>query len=460
MFVVETKQEFETFRETFKKLGGTVIPIFVDNKAHPAINKLCVLFVFCFDSKTWSWIKYALTFDHNDGDKLDVCNLDKLWTTEPVFTPSVKALLHHWHLPLALKDLNTVQFNFNGQLPDPQTFYTPLMRKMYAKFHNVPTINRAIPVYDLFKFAEAYMDSFHEARKASAWLLSNNFNHNVIIPTCHFMEASGIYVDEKVFVAKFGERGREQIHNGLVYTEFNPYTVAGRVTSRFGGINYAALDKSDVTRDAFISRFGDRGRMVLIDFESFHLRLIANLIGFELPNEPVHEWLGKQYFNTDTLTKEQYEEGKQFTFQNIYGGGKGVNIPFFQEISNYIDKVWDLIQTQKYLITPMGRCIQLDRIEDANPAKVFNYLLQAVETEVAMNGISGLMTAYNGKKSKVVLYTYDSILIDFSIEDGKGLLLDTIRILEQNRKYPVRIYSGTTYKNVQPGTLNHQLTTV
>jgi hypothetical protein len=37
-----------------------------------------------------------------------------------------------------------------------------------------------------------------------------------------------------------------------------------------------------------------------------------------------------------------------------------------------------------------------------------------------------------------VLYTYDSILFDFSKEDGKELLTDLEEILSENGKYPVK----------------------
>jgi len=42
------------------------------------------------------------------------------------------------------------------------------------------------------------------------------------------------------------------------------------------------------------------------------------------------------------------------------------------------------------------------------------------------------------KKTSVALYTYDAILFDFNKEDGKQVLEDLQRILDQGGKYPVK----------------------
>ena len=46
------------------------------------------------------------------------------------------------------------------------------------------------------------------------------------------------------------------------------------------------------------------------------------------------------------------------------------------------------------------------------------------------------------KKSAVALYTYDAILFDFSIEDGRETLQDLERLLESGGKYPVKYKSS------------------
>jgi hypothetical protein len=68
-----------------------------------------------------------------------------------------------------------------------------------------------------------------------------------------------------------------------MYTEFNPYTITGRPSSGAARINLNSLNKEDGTRRMIISRHPN-GRLVEFDYDSYHIRLIAKLIGFDLPS--------------------------------------------------------------------------------------------------------------------------------------------------------------------------------
>ena len=57
-----------------------------------------------------------------------------------------------------------------------------------------------------------------------------------------------------------------------------------------------------------------------MDYDAFHLRLIAKIINYKTPSESFHKYLGKQYFKSDKLTSEQYSESKKITFRILYGG--------------------------------------------------------------------------------------------------------------------------------------------
>jgi hypothetical protein len=47
----------------------------------------------------------------------------------------------------------------------------------------------------------------------------------------------------------------------------------------------------------------------------------------------------------------------------------------------------------------------------------------------------------------VVLYTYDSILLDMENFDTE-VLRDIVDLLEEQKKFPVRVHAGTTYNNI------------
>ena len=79
---------------------------------------------------------------------------------------------------------------------------------------------------------------------------------------------------------------------GKVFSEYNLYTSTGRPSNRFGGINFAALNKKDGSRKKFISRFKN-GVLVEMDFDAYHLRLIADKVEYDFPKGSVHEHMAK-----------------------------------------------------------------------------------------------------------------------------------------------------------------------
>ena len=58
---------------------------------------------------------------------------------------------------------------------------------------------------------------------------------------------------------------------GIEYTQYNLFTSTGRPSNTFNGINYAALNKEDGSRNRFISRF-ENGMLVEFDFDAYLLQ--------------------------------------------------------------------------------------------------------------------------------------------------------------------------------------------
>ena len=76
-------------------------------------------------------------------------------------------------------------------------------------------------------------------------------------------------------------------------------------------------------------------------------------------------------------------------------------------------------------------------------------MVQLAETEVNLTVINRLKTTFEGKWSVPTLYTYDSILFDYALDDGTDLLKEVIEILSQDGKFPMRVYYGTNYDAVK-----------
>ena len=225
------------------------------------------------------------------------------------------------------------------------------------------------------------------------------------------IERYGIRVDGKKFIDRWPQASKH-LKSDVVYTEYNPFTVTGRPSNRHGGVNYAALNKSDGSRDVFVSD----GIFLQMDYNAYHPRLIAKLVKYDAPDGNMHEWLAEQYGCS-------VEESKGITFQLLYGGidDEFRQIPYFDKVADYIDNLWAETQRSGYLQTP-HRVIPLSWIEQPNAQKVFNYLLQAVETEMNVDKMKRILDYIEGSDISFCLYTYDSFLFDVPIDVDKGMI--------------------------------------
>lgn len=238
-----------------------------------------------------------------------------------------------------------------------------------------------------------------------------------------------------------------QTKETLEYTKYNIFTRTGRPSNSNNGINYAALNKKDGTRAKYISRFAG-GVLAEFDYDAYHLRLIAKLIDYDTPKESFHTHLGKLYFEASTLTSEQYEESKKITFRILYGGipKELKKIPYFDQVDTFIFKLWDIYKSKGYIETPiLKRRFYKNNFEDMTPQKLFNYLIQAYETEMNCIRLRDIFEILEDKESKIILYTYDSFLFDISPNDGKKILKEISKLM----KYPTILKIGRDYHNMQ-----------
>jgi hypothetical protein len=210
------------------------------------------------------------------------------------------------------------------------------------------------------------------------------------------------------------------------------------------------MNKEDGTRAAFCSRF-DNGALVEMDFDAYHVRLIARLIGYELPAGSVHEYFGRFYFDTEQLTDEQYEQSKQITFRLLYGGidREFLSVPFFAKVNDFIYSLWNTWKTKKRIETPiLKRQITHDMITNPTANKVFNYYLQAMETEVSVQKLQTAQQILHDYETKLILYTYDSILIDSKFEEAREVIPQIKQALEQGN-FPVKVKVANIYSKMK-----------
>lgn len=418
MVIVESTHELEGFLQQWEALPSYVIPIWVDLEKHPMNNSLAFLFI-SFDSGD-----YIIPFNHTDC--ICITEVDLSNSTTPKVVWNKKGLLQtNLHIK-NMQDLQTKLF-FGNNVAYPLDDKLDVLRGFYNRNGVRDDLGKIIPI---MKFIEVLAEVSREIKNLPKRdIIGKNWIDTEVIPTLAEVEKMGLRIHtEKYFDRWDALYHTKHLVGDIIYTEYNPYTITSRPSNRHGGINFAALNKDDGTRDVFIPREGNV--FLQLDYDAYHVRIMAEFIDFHIPEISGHSWLAKQY-------GIGYAESKGRTFRNIYGGVIDKHIPFFNEIDKFIQLFWD--NTQKTgLIQTTKRRIPLEYVDEPNPQKVFNYLLQSMETEINIGILKKLIDA----GFTPVLYSYDSFLFD--IPPNKELMRE-IKNITDSKGFPSKISIGRNY---------------
>jgi len=430
--ILETKKDIDNFLNYWNTEPCLIFPVWADTETHPMNNDISFLYVRFRDDETDQGLykmDYILPFNHNDCERL---NIDLTRSTQKKKTFYKKGLLQ---TNLGIQNLYDMQadnfFNNNElyqideKIGDLTGFYTRL------GLHD--DLGKSIPI---MKWIEVLRGITTPLINIILYSFTDNWVDQVMIPILSKLEQHGIHIDKKKFINRF-PNAIKHIKENKVYTEYNPYTITSRPSNHHAGINYGALNKNDGTREIFIPGFDKI--FLSFDYDAYHVRLIAKMINFKLPKTSTHLWLANMYGCN-------YTESKSRTFRILYGGvnTEDKKIPFFNKVDLYIQKIYNKAKKYGYVKTPSGRKIFLNWIDNATPQKVFNYLLQATETETNMKIISKL---YENGINSLCLYSYDAFLFEYDKNNGVNEAKNIKNILE-SFGYPVKASWGTDYSQV------------
>ena len=438
MIFIKDEAEFNYLKTLVAENESFWIPMFSDIYNHYTHNRISFIYIYCIQSN----LEYIVSFNHTDCLSIQRERLQELVSRQSIYVLSKKRFAKFYSGKCYDADLFHWWYN-NQMLPLNET--NTNAHDMWSRWwHNESNTNDWLPITRHAERCTAMKDVFmkHYNRhtqdehffKYESFTMDNFFA----------IEQNGLQVDKKIYTNKFQSNG---IHNNKVYTEYNLYTSTGRPSNKFGGVNFAALNKEDGSRNSFVSRH-EHGMLLELDYDAYHVRLIADIIDYNLPDGSIHKYFGKQYFGVDELSTEQYEESKKITFRLLYGGidKDFATIPFFGKTQIYVRELWKQFKSKGYIETPyFKRPMRKDNLNEMNPNKLFNYQLQASETEHNMLILNELNDHMINMSSKLILYTYDSFLIDYDLRDGKESIMSLKNIISEQNKYPVKIKAGVNY---------------
>ena len=417
MVIVETTDDVRSFEQSYREQDSIVIPILSDGNKHTLQNRLSLVYIQMMDGQ-----EFIIPYNHGEtlkGHKINLLSDTRKYTYDKKSldqiidigkTVDVNLLNYiNTNEPLSLEQLNTNAHDFLNMI-----------------HHEKKNINDVIPVMKHLEYCRKVASLLRDT--VEQYDISDIMSYQNILSNLSSIERAGL-----------------QTTKGMVYSQYNVYTATGRPSNRFGGLNFAALNKKDGSRKQFISRFKN-GVLVEMDYDAYHLRLIADRIGYSFPKGSVHQHMSELY-------GVDYQEAKNLSFQYLYG-----YIPddikrdneYFSKVSDYINIVWDEYKTKEFIVSDIyNKKIYRKNLQDMNPNKLFNYMIQLMETENNMRILEELLPRINEFKSRLVLYNYDSFLFDFNIDDGLEYLSQVKNILEQDGKYPVKVAWGLNYHEMK-----------
>ena len=411
MIIVESSKEKAQFLEYWNNEECKIIPMWSDLECHPMNNELSFLYV------TFQNLDFILPFNHNDCEKLEI---DLTTSNQEKWVWNKKGLLQTNLNIKNLKDIQTCLFFENNQIY-PMRDKLEVLTNFYYRLGVKDDLGKSISIMKWGEVLRDIVDSFNLGT-------TNTWIDNTMIPTLSAIERLGIEVDRKKFIDRWKDNDKS-LKGNRTFTEYNPYTI----TSRHLGINYSALNKKDGSREIFIPKEGKK--FIQFDYDAYHVRIIGKLIKYKLPDTSVHQWLADQYGCG-------YDESKGRTFRILYGGvsDEDRKIPFFDKVDKFISKMQEEAVRNGFIMTPKGRKIPMGWIENPNAQKLFNYILQATETEFNIEVLSKLVD----NDILPNLYTYDSFLFEL---DNAEKVKEIVAVLE-SFGFPVKMTKGNNYSEV------------
>ena len=410
MVIVNTDILLNQLKQQIQSKPFVLMQMYSDVQKHPQENRISCIWVDFQDEL------YIVPIHHTEKFR-DIHNL--ITTKQTIYVDDLKQYRHN-SLVISddVRDMNWSWYQQTNQPYDMEQHLTNAHHHYNRLHYDKENINDLIP---LVKHAEYFGPISKELYK------SYEQHDQTILENLYQIERNGLKTYEKI-----------------IYSEYNPYTSTGRPSNRFGGLNFAALNKSDGSRKQFISRFNN-GVLVEMDFDAYHLRLIGEIVGYDFPQTSVHEHMAELY-------GLPYEEAKALSFKYLYGGitDEVSDNPFFSKVNDYIKLLWQDYKTNNFVQSYIyNRKIYRKNLQDMNPNKLFNYMIQLMETENNIKILNELQPKLQQYNSKLVLYNYDSFLFDFDTKDGLDFLNIVKQTIESGGKYPVKIGKGVNYHDMQ-----------
>lgn len=390
---------------SWKDDTNIVVPVLSDTRRHWSLNRVSFVYVYNISRRE----EAIISAHHNDCSNVSESNIiDFIGNGNYIYRK---------------KYLKAYRANFEAELlywfTTGQRFIPEISSVIKGYYVAVPdqnNINDCVPIMRWLDYCRDIKDRLI--------LILNGF------------EISGAFLRYNELISELIDVEKNGI--GSEYSEYNIFTATGRPSNSFANVNYAALNKTDGSRKRFVSRFSN-GLLVEVDFSGFHLYLIYTIAGLKFPNN-IYEKLSEHY--------PPNVNPKDYTFQQIYGGIDMSlrNIEPFRSIHKLSADIFDKYNSDELRSFIFGKTFDKAIYGEMSQSKIFNYMLQNLETEFNALVLKKLNIVLRKYKSKLVLYTYDSFLFDYDPQDTMIVFEEVIRCLGN---IPFHLNVGQNYHEMK-----------
>lgn len=433
-YIVETETQLRAL-EAYGRFGCYFRLILGNDYYHPKLTTPVAVYIRPLHLEKG----FIIPINHSEGLNVGETRvLQVLSAFKDKYTLDSKSLIYHWKIQ-GIYDLSILYSMLYYRKLELDTS-SSTVNWFFRRFGERADLNSIIPLSKLY---EQYEEEYSQIKDLIKQDLPEGYDfYNRIATHIFFLvEQTGLRVDRHTFIERYTPKVPEySIEDETVYTQYNLCNLTSRPTNAFNSVNFAAIPKTEQSREVFKPFYDE---LVEFDFDGYHVRLISEQIGYPLTEEPAHSQLARLYFGTDVVTEEYYQKAKSLNFQLIYGSIPEAyqNLDFSKKIQSFIGSLWEKYKKEGKIVDPIsGKAFtkEIEKIHEMYPKKLFNYYIQSLETSKNIQKLMKVLKELQGKKSKIVLYTYDAIVLDYSRDDGESLLTDIKSLLEEG-SFPVKI---------------------
>ena len=417
-WLVENEEQLNVLINSgYKKAFIEVIPY--NDTIHPVLNHVSLVYIRPIEASKG----FMVCVTHSESLNALNTRVNKLIDKfETLYCRDKKEILHYFP--------NKTLYDINQP---PTTYIRPTTSThdlYYRKHKDNHELNLIIPIVKHYELCENIFEDLKTNINIKKTKYDEFFNSRVSV-VFNAIERSGIRIHNETFSKYFHEVDGEYVN-----TQFNLKTTTTRPSNKFKNVNYAALNKENGCRKSFIPR---NNKFVEIDISAYHPSLAARLVDYTFPTSDIHSHFASLY-------GVDYKKSKELTFKQLYGGvfKNYKHLEFFKRIEKYIIKSWDKFNNEGYIECPISNFVYTkENLGEMNPQKLFNYVLQNMETSQNVLVLWDMFRILRGCKTKLVLYTYDSFLFDWDEEETE--LMDEIRDIFTKYKLNIKEIEGYDY---------------